>query len=295
MYYRRKIILSLLEVFGNSLSKLEIQKYLFLLSRTQKKPVYDFLPYKYGCYSFSLKSDLDVMQKKGFLNISEKIIKRVAEESFLEALEPEDLRGIKKLHAESAGYRDEEELIHYVYTLAPFYAINSLVKEKYLDAKELENVEESKPVKREKALCTIGYEGISIEAYINRLIKNDIRCLVDVRKNPHSMKFGFSGKRLQHICEEVGIKYISVRELGIDSDKRKKLETQKDYDELFKVYLKTNLKNTGESQEYVLELFKKHKRIALTCFEKDIGKCHRKVLADYLVTHYSPVKKIKHI
>ena len=80
-----------------------------------------------------------------------------------------------------------------------------------------------------------------------------------------------------------------------DSDKRKKLETQNDYDKLFKNYIKNNLSVTTDSQLYIVELLQKYKRIALTCFEKDVNKCHRKILADYILEKYSPVNRIEHI
>jgi len=52
-------------------------------------------------------------------------------------------------------------------------------------------------------LFTIGYEGISLEEYFNRLIKNDVKVLVDVRNNPLSMKFGFSKTQLKRFCEKL--------------------------------------------------------------------------------------------
>lgn len=42
MYYRRKIILALLEQFGGELEKISLQKLLFIFSRRQEKPVYDY-------------------------------------------------------------------------------------------------------------------------------------------------------------------------------------------------------------------------------------------------------------
>jgi uncharacterized protein (DUF488 family) len=75
------------------------------------------------------------------------------------------------------------------------------------------------------------------------------------------------------------IEYCHIPEVGIDSDKRQLLETQKDYDRLFDEYRKTTLKKTIEIQNQILDLLKKHKRIALTCFEADFCQCHRSHLA----------------
>ena len=49
MYYRRKILLALLEAFDNKLDKISLQKLLMLLSKEQLKPDFHFVPYKFGC------------------------------------------------------------------------------------------------------------------------------------------------------------------------------------------------------------------------------------------------------
>ena len=52
-----------LKNFGNELEKIRLQKLLFLLAKNQIKPEYDFIPYKYGCYSFSANADLNAREK----------------------------------------------------------------------------------------------------------------------------------------------------------------------------------------------------------------------------------------
>ena len=68
MFYRRKIILALLEAFDNELEKIKFQKLLFLLGKQQEKPEYDFVPYKFGCYSFSANADVIAMAGKNILS-----------------------------------------------------------------------------------------------------------------------------------------------------------------------------------------------------------------------------------
>ncbi len=293
MFYRRKILLALIEEFGNTIFKLELQKYLFLFTRLQKIPAYDFIPYKYGCYSFTIASDLSALENKYYVKLHDDTITMVDNSPYYNELNSEDQRNMKRIVSQKLN--NIEELLYHVYRIAPYYAINSKMKERILNPEELSIVHNSRPKKTAASLSTIGYEGVSVETYINKLIKNDIRCLVDVRKNPQSMKFGFSRKRLQHICEEVGITYISIPELGIDADKREKLVTQEDYDELFENYRLHNLKYTHDSQEHVIQLLNTYRRIALTCFEKDINRCHRTVLADHLLKKYHPVEKIDHL
>ena len=295
MFYRRKLLLALLETFENKLSKIELQKYLFLATVSQKEPVYEFVPYKFGSYSFTSWSDLTVLCEKGYIKIDDNDIIKLSNESFIKSLKTDDQERLKKLKLKIHEFKSKRAMMHYVYTSAPYYALNSTVKDNYLSPEEIEEVNKIRPHKSDKALCTIGYEGRSIEAYINKLIKNDIRCLVDVRRNPRSMKFGFSKNRLEHICNETGIVYVSIPELGIDSEERENIDDDNSYNLLFNKYKNETLENTEEQQKQVLDLLKKYKRIALTCFEADINKCHRKILADYILDKYTPVDTIIHL
>ena len=63
LYYRRKLILAVLQTFEGKLSKLDFQKLLFLFTQKQMKPSYDFMPYRFGCYSPQANQDLKTMIK----------------------------------------------------------------------------------------------------------------------------------------------------------------------------------------------------------------------------------------
>jgi uncharacterized protein (DUF488 family) len=109
------------------------------------------------------------------------------------------------------------------------------------------------------------------------------------------MKFGFSKSQLQTACNGVGIEFIHIPQLGIDSDKRQELNTQADYDKLFTQYRSGVLAQTQAYQDKLMELLTKNKRIALTCFEANICQCHRKHLADAIVKHPAFKYELKHI
>ncbi len=151
------------------------------------------------------------------------------------------------------------------------------------------------PQRSDSVLFTIGYEGISLEEYLVRLLKNNVKVLVDVRNNPMSMKYGFSKNQLKKYCTSLGIEYMHFPEVGIKSEERKELITQTDYDNLFKVYRKKNLTATLKTQNEILKLLKYHKRIALTCFEANIGQCHRKHLAEAIENLPGFSYEVKHI
>ena len=44
LYYRRKILLALIEAFDGHLTAKQLQKYLFLLHGSKKKKAFDFIP-----------------------------------------------------------------------------------------------------------------------------------------------------------------------------------------------------------------------------------------------------------
>ena len=294
MFYRRKILLALLQLFDGQLDKIRLQKLLFLFTKRQGKTEYDFIPYKYGCYSYTANADLLALTRKSLIEDEGQGFKLADETDYFKSLKETDkalLRELKILYGKMSG----TALMKHTYINYPFYAINSVRATDILNEQELEKVNKAKPKTDDTTLFTIGYEGISLEEYINRLIKNDVKVLVDVRNNPLSMKFGFSKSQIKKYCESVGIQYMHFPEVGIQSEQRQELNTQQDYDILFSEYKKTNLLQTTSTQKNILELLRLHKRIALTCFEANICQCHRKPLAESIASLKGFEYDVKHI
>lgn len=294
MFYRRKIILALLQLFDGQLDKIRLQKLLFLLANKQAKAEYDFIPYKFGCYSYSANADMTAMVKRGFLNEDEKSFEKKDKTDYLKQLKPIDLKLLQEVKT-NYGNLSATALMKHTYINFPFYATRSEVAENILNESELEKLTKAKPKGNNTVLFTIGYEGISLEEYLVRLIKNDIKVLVDVRNNPLSMKYGFSKNQLKKYCGSLGIDYLHIPEVGIQSDQRQELNTQNDYDKLFLDYRKNNLSKTTNSQNEILKLLKQHERIALTCFEANICQCHRKHLAEAIENLPDFNFEVKHI
>jgi uncharacterized protein YwgA len=90
VFYRRKIILALLQLFNGQLDKIRLQKLLFLFTNKQTKADYDFVPYRYGCYLYSANADLTTMVTRGFLNEDEKSFKKKDKLDYLTHLKPTD-------------------------------------------------------------------------------------------------------------------------------------------------------------------------------------------------------------
>ena len=281
-------------MLGGELEKIRIQKLLFLFSQKKIKSEYDFIPYKYGCYSYSAKADLVTMVKKDILQENENTYIKNTSVDFIKTIKLDD----KKILAEIVklyGNMSNSALIKHTYINYPYYATKSIIANEILNEEQLAKVTNQKACGNETILFTIGYEGVSLENYLNKLVKNDVKLLVDVRKNSLSMKFGFSKSLLTKYCESIGINYIHIPEVGINSDQRQELNSQKDYDELFEKYKKTTLLETNSYQETIINLLTKYNRIALTCFEADVCQCHRKPLAEAIAKFPIFDYKVKHL
>ncbi|MFM2385961.1 MAG: hypothetical protein RL660_718 [Bacteroidota bacterium] len=284
----------MLQVFDGELEKISLHKLLFLLTKMQEKAVYDFVPYKYGCYSFSAHADLTTMASKGHITDLASSYQIALKDDFLKSLSASDKSLIQQVKA-LYGKMSARTLMKHTYVNFPYWATKSEVATTILNAQQLSVIEKSKPQCSESILYTIGYEGISLEEYFNRLIKNDIKLLIDVRNNPLSMKYGFSKTSLQRFCIRLGISYEHLPELGILSHQRHELNSQDDYDKLFAQYRANNLRDTKTSQHKILQLLMSHTRVALTCFEANICQCHRKHLAESIQQLPEFKYKVQHI
>jgi uncharacterized protein (DUF488 family) len=294
MYYRRKILLALLDQFGGKLDKISLQKLLFLFVRQQENVAFHFVPYRFGCYSFQANADLKTLTKYNQVKETDKDWEKSDDNDYYLELSTKDKVALRFIKSQYEKFSCDE-LIALTYKNYPYFAINSTIAERFLTKDELKKVESQRPRKDETILFTIGYEGITLEQYINKLIVNDVKVLCDVRKNPISMKFGFSKNQLIKACQGVDIEYKHIPGVGIENDKRQALNAQADYDKLFVYYKESILPNKLDEQNELLELLISKKRIALTCFEANIYQCHRKHLAEALVMFDDNEFEIRHI
>lgn len=292
--HRRKLLLALLQAFGGRLPNRDFQKYLMLHEvEFAKFPSYDFVPYKYGGFSFQsyadrrslvaagLLADVDAWQLTGDSNFMRE----------LDAPAQQSVLAVKRKYGKLKG----RDLVREVYRKYPYFAIRSEIADEILTKSELKLIEQARPTDTSECLFTIGYEGISLDAYLNRLLKNNVRVLCDVRRNPLSRKYGFSKSTLKEASERVGLLYVHIPELGISSDKRQSLVTQRDYDKLFSQYECTTLKDATDSIARVRKLLTEHHRVALTCFEADVCMCHRGRVVKALSSAANPPAAIRHL
>ena len=265
---------------GGGLDKLDFQKLVFLYTQTcEQVPSYEFVPFKKGCFSFTSLADKAKLTEKGFLAEDEDW--RLTDAGLKAARVPADV--LTKLHtfSERRKHLRGESLVAHAYRLYPYWATRSRVAEVILkgDDAALAVIEQARPVRTKAKLCSIGYEGRSLEGYLNALLKAGVSVLCDVRKNPLSRKYGFSKKTLSQVSAELGIRYEHLPQLGIESEERQELKVLADYQALFSKYEQTVLTYEPVAVAKIADWVKAGECVALTCYERLPEYCHRTRIA----------------
>ena len=277
MLIRQKLLLRLLDFRGGSASRLELIKLAFLLSKEYDAPqmtsFYDFVPYKFGPYSFGLAHELENLCRDGAVTLPNEEQVSLTNRGKNACAEPIDARLLKNLtHLErSYGHFDQNRLITFVYEKHPWFTALS----QFADKRKADLV--TAPARN----YTIGYQNFQIDGLLNNLLKNGIRRLLDTRSNPVSRRYGFHRSTLSRLCAKLNISYEHLPSLGVPSDWRQELSTAQDYKTLFDRYETEIL----DSQIPLLKSTATRMReipSALLCRESDAQQCHRTILANRL-------------
>jgi len=138
-------------------------------------------------------------------------------------------------------------------------------------------------------ICTIGYEGKSLESLFESLKAAGVTCLVDVRIRPQSRKPGFSKSSLAENCSEHGIDYVHRRDLGTPEYIMKQLRETGVYN--WEAYSK-HLSSEKEALQWLTEVCQ-NKVSCLLCFEREAADCHRKIIADEVASSLGAT--VKHL
>jgi len=281
LFDRQKRLLALVDALGGEVGNLDFQKLLFLYCMdVEQAPIYEFVPYKYGGFSFTSYADKRRLIERGLLDEGERewrLTNTGRAAAVIAAPVRATMDSFAKCHAQLRG----DALVAEAYRRYPFYAIRSEMAPRVLanDAYTLQAIQLAKPVRPAPGICTIGYEGQSLEGYLNRLLRAGVAVLCDVRRNPLSRKYGFSKNTLARACEGLGITYQHLPELGIASDERQTLVTQADYDALFENFRRDSLPQQTSALEEISHLVAVGQLVALTCYEANPLRCHRLCIA----------------
>lgn len=272
MLNRQKSILSLLHHAGGEAGRKQLVKWCFLASReteTGGPSYYDFVPFLYGPYSFTLKHEVDKLIRNGL--VREPRPKRwglTARGRALVASFPHGADSGERKMIRRYGRLAEEDLLDSVYDRYRWFTINSRRPGKRLAERPT----------AEPAVYSAGYEGKSVESFLNGLVRAGVWALVDVRHNPIARRFGFHKGTLARLCGHLGIAYTHVRELGIPSSLRSKLDTRQDYLRLLARYEEEIL---PANRDALLRLAESAAGTptAVMCMEDDHTICHRSRVA----------------
>ena len=292
---RRKHLLAVLQKFGGKIEKTDFQKYLFSFQEKLKKNrVYDFVPYNFGSFSFVSYADLNHLQYTGEIIFDDYLKLKNREIDWIRTLSEIERDELQKVHEELNGIRGDA-LLKKIYLSHPYFAIKSKVSNKILSSEEHAIVKKNIPTDNSKTLFTIGYEGKSLDFYLNLLLKNNVKVLCDVRRNAISRKYGFSKKTLSTALKNIGVLYIHIPELGIISEKRKNLKSKSDYKNLFDEYESLSLPFQQKALREIKKSIRESKRVSLTCFEADHQQCHRNRIAKVLFQKNKSNYKLIHL
>lgn len=274
------------KLYRRSLTKRDLQKLLFLYLKDSGRHDYCFVPLKYGCYSFVGDKDIRSLESLGWIELGRRKVQLLEKLDSNEASFARERQEVREW-LEDNSLRDRE-LVAASYRSDPYYAIKSVMLDGLydlglLELKDIREIQNAKPKDtiNDSVVFTIGYEGLCVEDYMNKLIQNNVKLVCDVRRNPISRKFGFSKGKFCEILTDISIEYRHFSDLGIDSSDRKSLKSESDYNRLF-AYYRENLPNKKQSIEKIEKLLESRKRIAITCFEAQPNFCHRHCISDFL-------------
>jgi hypothetical protein len=278
---RQRRLLSLVEALGGSLNNLDFQKLLFLYCQESEEiPPYEFIPYRYGGFSFTSYADKRRLTERGLLANDDHAWTLTQAGRGMGAMTPPERQRMEQFARQHAGLRGDR-LVAEAYRRHPYYAIRSEIAERVLMGEKdtLAAVAAARPALGPPGICTIGYEGRTFEGYLNILIRHGVTLLCDVRRNPLSRKYGFSKSTLARGCMGLGIRYGHLPELGIATENRRGLKVPADYDALFAVYAREWLPRQMEALTKIQRWVEEGESVALTCYERLPELCHRHCVA----------------
>jgi uncharacterized protein (DUF488 family) len=129
-------------------------------------------------------------------------------------------------------------------------------------------------------LHTVGYERRDVDELVDLLRGHGITILVDVRGTPRSRKAGLSRTPLAEALAEVGIEYRHERELGVPTEERESFRAGD-----LATIRRYRARLAGEARPAVerVAASSRDREVALLCFERDEGSCHRRHVAEAVV------------
>jgi uncharacterized protein (DUF488 family) len=135
---------------------------------------------------------------------------------------------------------------------------------------------------RPESICTIGYEGGTVDAFIRALKDAQVELVLDIRAAPVSRKKGFSKNQLAAHLSEAGIGYRHLRGLGTPKRGRDAAHggDVESLERIFRAHM--------DKPEALLDLgeaiaLAQAQPVCLLCLERDPEHCHRLIVGNRMV------------
>lgn len=279
MLTRQKVVLGLLSQTEGPLNPTVLVKLIFLLRHEtvlQEEPsFYDFVPYRFGPFSFQLYRDLTHLRNNGYLLRNDGTV--AVSYELQHEIETKQAELPERTHQalgsvlERYGGMKHRNLLRHVYERYPWFASRSQLTD--LRQETAPNL-----VTEARAIYTVGYEGRSVDSFFNGLLRAGVLQILDVRANPMSRKYGFARRSMSEISAKLGIGYKHMPSLGIPREFRKELSDFDSYQRLLDRYESEMLPERRREIEQVSSEVQDTPS-AFLCMEKDTQCCHRSRLA----------------
>jgi uncharacterized protein (DUF488 family) len=137
-----------------------------------------------------------------------------------------------------------------------------------------------------RRLSTIGYEGKTVDEFLEELGEAGVELVIDVRAVAASRRPGFSKSAMAAALRARGIDYLHLRALGTPKAGREAARKGR-IDEMRAIF-ETQL-DTPEAELAMeqADAAAHERHAALLCFEADAGGCHRSIVAERLAARSS--------
>ena len=270
MFRRHKVLLAVLTNAPRPLRLAERMGWLFLLRKESSllsdPGFYDFVPGRHGPISFVACRDL-MRLRLGRLRSRKAAASPVKNAARIVASLGDELCGELEVLLPRYAKMSAKELRRRIRSSEPwFFSLGADGSSRRVRRR------------RKKAVFTMGYEGKSVDSFLQQLLRARIERVIDVRSNPVSRKYGFSKSAFGRLCRRVGIDYTHLPELGIPSSLRSEIGKRDTYEALFRIYEHSILPERADVRKQASELLEERASV-LMCFEADADFCHRGRLA----------------
>ncbi|QDT07231.1 hypothetical protein K227x_56570 [Rubripirellula lacrimiformis] len=277
MLNRQRVLLDFLQAAGRPVLRTELTSWSFLLrneySSAGGSAFYDFVPYPHGPFSFTLDQEIGKLVDQSYVHAASDQSWSLGDGMTYKSPDSGVQRDITRIVSRFVDW-PADRLLNYVCKEFPAYAVSSRCEG---------NAERPKT---DMAVFTAGYEGESVDAFLNKLVTAGIRCLIDVRKNPTARRYGFHRSTLTRLTGNLGMDYVHMPELGIPSNLRQNLDTMADRESLFDNYERTTLADNDVALDQVADRVRA-KPSVLVCMEAEAICCHRSRIAQHIADRTS--------